>query len=186
MKIGETIRQIRNRKRITISELCEATGLSKGFISQVENGKTSPSISTLQTIADFLNVPLPYLLLEPQNRMHVVKQQQRHISTFGENGIRIEHLTAQSFQGLRMMIAYLPVNTATGDKFHAHAGEECHLVLRGKILAQQGEDEAVLEEGDSFSWQACVPHRVENIGEETAVVLIAVHSATSTDAVQGS
>ncbi len=64
MNIGSAIREIRQRRGITIAQICEGTGLSKGFMSQVENNKTSPSISTLETISNFLNVPLPYLLLE--------------------------------------------------------------------------------------------------------------------------
>ncbi len=62
MDIGSKIRSIRKRKQITIAQMCEATGLSKGFVSNVENNNTSPSIHTLQTIASFLEVPLPYLL----------------------------------------------------------------------------------------------------------------------------
>ena len=46
---------------------------------------------------------------------------------------------------------------------NAHEGEECHLVLRGKLEVQHGEDIAIVEEGDSFSWNACVPHIVRNI-----------------------
>lgn len=63
LDIGSKIRSIRNKK-ITIAQMCEGTGLSKGFISNVENNNTSPSINTLNTIAEFLKVPLPYLLLE--------------------------------------------------------------------------------------------------------------------------
>ena len=53
MNIGSAIREIRQRRGITIAQICEGTGLSKGFMSQVENNKTSPSISTLETISIF-------------------------------------------------------------------------------------------------------------------------------------
>lgn len=53
MNIGSAIREIRQRRGITIAQICEGTGLSKGFMSQVENNKTSPSISTLETISNF-------------------------------------------------------------------------------------------------------------------------------------
>lgn len=59
--------------------MCEGTGLSKGFVSNLENNHTSPSISTLQTIANFLEVPLPYLLLEKQQHMRVVKKKKERI-----------------------------------------------------------------------------------------------------------
>ncbi|MFD1038944.1 helix-turn-helix domain-containing protein [Virgibacillus byunsanensis] len=173
MDIGTKIRVIRKRKKITIAQMCEGTDLSKGFISNIENNNTSPSISTLNTIASFLGVPLPYLLLEKKQHMHVVRQDSRSKSTF--NNLKIEHLTSKG--GLRMMIVEFPPGATIGEP-HAHEGEECHLVLEGIILAEQGEDCAIVEKGDSFSWNASVPHFVKNIGDEKAVVLISIHSDT--------
>lgn len=151
--------------------MCEGTGLSKGFISNVENNHTSPSISTLQTIAKFLEVPLPYLLLENQQRMRVVKKNERTYST--HNQLKVEHIASKD--GLRMMIVEFPPGASMGEA-NAHEGKENHLVLAGKVLAQQGEDSVIAEEGDSFSWNACVPHFVKNIGDEKAVVLISIYS----------
>ncbi|MGO4886374.1 helix-turn-helix domain-containing protein [Anaerobacillus sp. MEB173] len=176
MDIGTKIRAIRNRKKITIAQMCEATGLSKGFISNVENNNTSPSISTLNTIAKFLGVPLPYLLLEKKQHMKVVRKNERTNSTF--NNLKIEHLTSKG--GLRMMIVEAPPGASIGEP-HSHEGEECHLVLEGRILAEQGEDSYIVEEGDSFSWNASVPHYVKNIGEGKAVILISVYSDTELD-----
>lgn len=151
--------------------MCEETGLSKGFISNVENNNTSPSINTLQTIANFLEVPLPYLLLEEKQHMRVIRKSERSSSTF--NHLKIEHLTSQG--RLRMMSVELPPGESMGE-VHAHEGEECHIVMEGKVLAEQGEDSVIVEEGDSFSWNASVPHFVKNVGKTKAVVLIAVYS----------
>ncbi|UFJ40846.1 XRE family transcriptional regulator [Brevibacillus humidisoli] len=173
MDIGTTIRTIRKRKGITIAQLCEGTGLSKGFMSQVENNKTSPSISTLDTIAKYLNVPLAYLVLAKEERMRVVRKDERQTSLFRED-LKVEHLADEG--GLRLMMIEIPVGYPEKEEPHAHDGEECHLVLRGRLLAQQGEDMVVLEEGDTFSWKSCVPHLVKNIGEEPALLLIASYS----------
>ncbi|MDX5476639.1 MAG: cupin domain-containing protein [Bacillaceae bacterium] len=173
MDIGTKIRAIRNRKKITIAQMCEATGLSKGFISNVENNNTSPSISTLNTIATFLGVPLPYLLLEKKQHMKVVREGDRKTSSF--NGLNVEHLSSKG--GLKMMIVQLPPGASIGEP-HAHEGEECHLVLEGKILAEQGEDSEIVQKGDSFSWNASIPHFVKNIGDENAVILISIYSDT--------
>ncbi|AMA73785.1 MULTISPECIES: helix-turn-helix domain-containing protein [Aneurinibacillus] len=170
MNIGATIREIRQRKGITIAQLCEGTGLSKGFMSQVENNKASPSIETLATIAKFLNVPLPYLLLEKENRMKVVRHNERERSIYGKDGLVIEHVAEEG--GLRLSLVEIPVGFPKENEPNAHEGEECHLVLRGKLEVQHGEDVAVVEEGDSFSWCACVPHIVRNIGDESALLLI--------------
>jgi transcriptional regulator with XRE-family HTH domain len=173
MDIGTKIRAIRNRKKMTIAQMCESTGLSKGFISNVENNNTSPSISTLYTIANFLGVPLPYLLLEKKQHMRVVRKNERSVTSF--NHLKVEHLTSKG--GLRMMIVEFPPGASIGEP-HSHEGEECHLVLEGRILAEQGEDSAIAEEGDSFSWNASVPHFVQNVGESKAKVLISIYSDT--------
>lgn len=173
MDIGTKIRAIRNRKKITIAQMCEGTGLSKGFISNVENNNTSPSINTLSTIAEFLGVPLPYLLLEKKQHMRIVRKEARTNSSF--HNLKIEHLASKG--GLRTMIVEFPPGASIGEP-HAHEGEESHLVLKGKILAEQGEDSIIAEEGDSFSWNASVPHFVKNIGDDIAVVFISIYADT--------
>src|SRR5204862_362435 len=51
MQLGRKIKDLRLRRGLTVQQLGEATGLSKGFISQVENSRTSPSLATLQDLA---------------------------------------------------------------------------------------------------------------------------------------
>ncbi|OLN23578.1 DNA-binding protein [Domibacillus antri] len=171
MDIGEKIRTIRQQKKMTIASMCDAAGLSKGFVSNIENGHTSPSIATLQQIANALDVPMAYFFLEKKDRMRVIRESERTKTVSGKMDGAIEHI---NFTGhLRMIQSELPPGGSTGDG-HFHAGEEIHLVLKGKVLARQGDDEAILEAGDSFSWNAAIPHYVENIGDDTAVILMAI------------
>ncbi len=174
MNIGRTIRSIRQRKRITILQLAEGTGLSKGFISNIETNKTSPSISTLEAIANYLRVPLPYLLLAEDQCMRIVRRDQREITTSGAEGLKVQHLTSRG--PLRMMNVEFPPGSSTGNEPHTHPGEECHLVLHGTFLAEQGEHSEILHEGDSFSWSGSVPHFVKNVGHDTGHILIALFS----------
>jgi len=174
MDIGSTIRAIRKRKKITIAQICAETGLSQGFLSQVETNKTSPSIATLDHIAKALNVPLTYLLMKKDERMSVVRKTERKTTTSGGDNLKVEHLC--SAKNLMLRLVEFPAGSSTGEIPHAHKGEEVHMVIKGKVLAEQGEDSAVLEEGDSFSWNACIPHRVTNVGEATSLVLVAVHT----------
>ncbi|WP_239616409.1 helix-turn-helix domain-containing protein [Cohnella mopanensis] len=174
MDIGTTIRTIRKRKNITITQLCEETGLSQGFMSQVETNKTSPSISTLENIATALKVPLAYLLLKKEERMQVVRKDERKVTTSGNEALRVTHLS--STRNISMRIVELPPGSSTGPLPLAHEGEEVHMVIKGTIYAEQGEDSVELKEGDSFSWNACTPHLVKNIGDDTAVVLISVYT----------
>ncbi len=179
MDIGSTIRSIRKRKKITIAQMSEGTGLSKGFISNIENNNTSPSISTLETISNFLNIPLPYFLLKKDDKMRVVRKNERTYTTHKDGRLKVEHLTSKA--GLKLMNVELAPGASTGTKPHSHEGEECHVVVKGTILAEQCEESMVLEEGDSFSWNASVPHLVKNIGEEPAIILIAIYSEAESE-----
>ncbi|WEK54153.1 MAG: XRE family transcriptional regulator [Candidatus Cohnella colombiensis] len=174
MNIGSTIRTIRKHKNITIAQICEETGLSQGFISQVETNKTSPSIATLESIARSLKVPLAYLLLRQEERMNIVRKEERKVTSSGAEKLKLEHLS--STKNVRMTLVEFPPGASTGQVPHAHAGEEVHVVVKGRIYAEQGEDVAEFKEGDSFSWNACTPHLVKNISEEPALVLIAIYT----------
>lgn len=174
MDIGSTIRAVRKRKNITIAQICEETGLSQGFMSQVETNKTSPSIATLESIANALKVPLAYLLLKKEERMQIVRKDERRITTSGPDRLKVLHLSAT--KNVRMALVEFPPGASTGDAPAAHEGEEVHLVLQGRVYAEQGDDGAEFAEGDSFSWNACTPHFVKNVGDEPAVVLISVYA----------
>ena len=176
MDIGSAIRAIRKRKNITIAQICEETGLSQGFMSQVENNKTSPSISTLESIAHALKVPLAYLLLKKEERMNIVRAHERTTTTSGSDSFSVEHLS--STKNVKMMLVTFPPGASTGEVPHAHEGEEVHLVVKGRIYAEQGDDASEFGEGDTFSWNACTPHLVRNIGEESAIVLISIYRET--------
>ena len=71
--------------------------------------------------------------------MRVVRKNERIFSTF--NDLKIEHLTSQG--RLRMMSVEFPPGASMGE-LHAHEGEECHIVMEGKVLAEQGEDSIIV------------------------------------------
>ncbi|OAB43800.1 helix-turn-helix domain-containing protein [Paenibacillus antarcticus] len=179
MDIGSNIRSIRKRKNWSIQQICERTGLSQGFMSQVENNKTSPSIATLDSIAQALNVPLAFLLLKNEERMHIIRKDERRKTIHGKENFHVEHLSDRG--NIRMMLVEMPSGASTEDA-HAHAGEELHFIIQGTLFIEQGEDSATLSTGDSFSWKACVPHYVKNIGDEPAIVLISISIDSESDA----
>lgn len=173
MDIGSTIRTIRKRKNITIAQICEEAGVSQGFMSQVENNKTSPSIATLESIASALKVPLAYLLLQKEDRMKIVRSEDRHHTTSGTEKLRVSHLAKTN--NVSMVLVEFPPGASTGAIPQAHEGEEVHFILEGKLFVEQGEDRAELVAGDSFSWNACTPHFAKNIGDQPALVLISIY-----------
>lgn len=179
MGIGCNIRAARKRKNLSIQQICERTGLSQGFMSQVENNKTSPSIATLDSIANALKVPLAFLLLKEEERMQVTRKDERRKTLYGKNNLQVDHLGGQG--NVKMMLVDMPPGSSTEEE-HAHAGDEIHFILEGTVYVEQGEDSATLEAGDSFSWRAAIPHYAKNVGENNARILISVFLEADNDA----
>ena len=94
MQLGRKIRDLRLRRGLTVQQLAEATGLSKGFVSQVENGRTSPSLATLQDLARSLETSVAYLVVEEDQVPYVVRRTERPNMSVNGKGSRVEVMSA--------------------------------------------------------------------------------------------
>lgn len=177
MTLGPKIRDLRLRKGMTVQQLADASGLSKGFISQVENGHTRPSLSTLQELADSLSTSVAYLVVSAETAPHVVRRADRRRVEVRGNTSKVEILSAQPPRNLEVAIAELPPGLSAEGKLHFHHVEECIVCLEGRLQLTYGEHIVVLEEGDACHFDGRSPHAVENVGDRTARVLIAVTPA---------
>src|SRR5512142_1063744 len=98
---------VRLRLGLTVQQLGEATGLSKGFISQVENSRTSPSLATLQDLARALETSVAYLVVEEERVPYVVRSGERPRLQIGGNTSCVEVLSAQPKRNLELIMAEL-------------------------------------------------------------------------------
>jgi transcriptional regulator with XRE-family HTH domain len=178
MNLGKRIQDLRRRRGLTTGELAARVQVTSGFISQLEHGKTDPSLHTLQRVAAALQVPLSHLMLDDESKPQVVRHGQRHIIHVGSGGPRAAILTPLPSRNLELVLLELPPGNVSWRKLRCHDGHECHLVVKGKIRADHGDETYLLEEGDSIFWDGTVPHRLENVGDEVAQVLTALTPPT--------
>jgi transcriptional regulator with XRE-family HTH domain len=179
MQLGRKIRDLRLRRGLTVQQLAEATGLSKGFVSQVENGRTSPSLSTLQELAKSLETSVAYLVVEEDQVPYVVRRHERPNMSVNGNGSRVEVMSAQPRRNLELLQAELPPGVSMSDKRQFHHGEEVILCVEGRIRLACGEHVVELEAGDSCHFDGRVPHSIENVGERAARLFIALTPTSS-------
>ena len=177
MQLGRKIRDLRLRRGLTVQQLAEATGLSKGFVSQVENGRTSPSLATLQDLAKSLETSVAYLVVEEDLVPYVVRRGERPNMSVHGNGARVEVLSAQPRRNLELLQAELPAGMSTSDKRQFHHGEEIVLCVEGSVRVSCGDHIVSLEVGDSCHFDGRVPHVIENVGTAPARVFIALTPA---------
>jgi transcriptional regulator with XRE-family HTH domain len=177
MQLGKKIRDLRSRRGLTVQQLAAASGLSKGFISQVENDRTSPSLATLRDLARALDTSVAYLVVEDDHTPYVVRRGQRPQMPMNGDGWHVEVLSAQPRRNLELLMAELPPGSSASRDSRRHDGEECVLCVEGRITVTSGEHRLVLEAGDSCHFDGRAPHGLENSGTTMARVLIAVTAA---------
>lgn len=168
MQIGEKMKLLRLSKNMTIKKLASKTGLSVGFISNVERDVNSPTISSLQKICRALDTELGDFFTNIKNSGHVLRKQQRQLlqaDTAAKFRIEIFSLPHKKLQP--SCIEILP-GGQYGDASMCHEDEELCLILEGSVHFWAGEEDYILEEGDCIYVEPLVPHWLCNEGQSTA------------------
>ena len=177
VQVGANLREARSGRGWSITDLAGAAGLSKGFVSQIENGKTSPSLETLERLAGALGIPLVDLVrpLEPAAPAPYVVR--RVLPAEADLPVRrtpeVLPLTPHG-DALGVYVVELPAGAALGDAAHSHEGHETCLVLAGRVQADQAGAWVALEAGDAVTWTPGQRHRIINAGPGPARLLISL------------
>ncbi|HEU4671898.1 MAG TPA: XRE family transcriptional regulator [Candidatus Limnocylindrales bacterium] len=173
--IGPAVRRLRRERGLTLADVAGRTGLNIGYLSQVETDKASPSLETLAALGDALTVPVAWFFLDAAAPPRVVRVAERPARDGVGGAGRIEEVDGGAARDVRIVEATIPAGARTG--FHAHAGDEHHLVLAGRVRLAQGDHVVELGPGDYLVWDATIPHDAEAIGNEPARLLIVGHRA---------
>lgn len=170
--IGRTVRELRKRQRMTGADLSAQTGISVGMLSKIENGVISPSLSTIQALANALRVPLVQLFAgyaEPRGAMHVKSGQGVEIERAGTRAGHQYHLLGHIGSNTSGVVVepYMIVLSTESDRFPTfqHEGIELLYMLEGTLGYRHGEQVYRLEPGDTMLFDADAPHGPEDLIE---------------------
>ncbi len=159
--LGRQLRTCRKERALTMQYVADAAGLSVGFISQVERGLTSPSLSSLVSIARVLEKPISHFLDQPGSGDELTRQRDRVSYKIVGGDISYERLSA-GFPGstLRSVIVHEP----PGHRVEpiSHEGEEMFFVLAGEITVEIESVRSVLKSGDSIHFDSRKTHSTWN------------------------
>ncbi len=168
--IGPHIRAARQAHRMTIGQVAEATGLTKGFLSRVERDLTSPSVASLVTLCQVLSISIGDLFAVPETH-HTRWAEAPHVS-LGGIGIDERLITARSERRLQVIRAVVePHGRGESELYTVDCEVEVLHVASGRltlILANEGYE---LEAGDTVTFPGREPHSWTNPWDEEAVVL---------------
>lgn len=166
--IGRQLRAFRRQKGMTGADLARLTGISVGMLSKIENGQTSPSLTTLQALAQALSVPLTSFFRgfeEHRPAVHTKAgegvETERQGTRAGHQYNLLGHLGSNA--GGVMVEPYLITLTEESDRFPAfqHDGIELIFMLEGEVDYRHGDTVYPLKPGDTLFFDADAPHGPE-------------------------
>src|SRR5437868_8846156 len=187
-EVGQELRGHREARGLSLRELARRLSISPSALSQIETGKSRPSVSTLYSIVSELGISLDELFggreapaprraaaVEPaaEPRADAMGRVQRADSRHAidlQSGVRWERLTAQPDPEADFLYVVYDVggSSSQNDLFMRHAGREYGLVLSGALEVTVGFDAYEVGPGDSNSFDSTIPHRLRNVGPEPA------------------
>ncbi len=175
VELGERLKTLRVLRRKTLKEVATAAGVSESFVSQLERGRSSASVATLQRLAAALGIQVSDLFAgDGLPRPHVLRREARQPLVWGHLG-RKALLTPKPFHALEVVAAEFEPGGSTGSESYTHGdSEELLLVIRGHVHLQLGDDVHDLRAGDSAHYRSSTPHRVTNPGKQAAEVLFVI------------
>jgi transcriptional regulator with XRE-family HTH domain len=166
VSVGQRLREIRLEKGLSIKALAEASGLAVNTLSLIENQKSSPSVNTLEQLAQAMGIPLASLF-EPVSPNHPVV----HTKSGQRRNMKVDQIYIEDLglnlknQPFQPFIVTLPGGKGSGDEPIVHTGHEFVYCLVGQVDYHIGERCYHVSEGDSLLFEAHIPHRWRNASD---------------------
>ncbi|WP_289139495.1 helix-turn-helix domain-containing protein [Brevibacillus reuszeri] len=169
--IYEKIRELRTQQNMTLKELSAKSGLSISFLSQVERGNSSLAITSLQKIAEVLNVPITAFFEEQQNSQYFVPESDRkQFQIEGSSAIYVR--LGGDFTGRALEPFHVTLHPGQKQEVvFNHPGEEFYYVIEGQVIFTVDGQEYHLTKGDSIHFPSTLDHTWFNPTEEAAQVV---------------
>ena len=188
--VGAELRRVRESRKLSLRAVASAVGVSASLLSQVETGKTQPSVSTLYALVNYLGISLDGLM--GHNRVEasplglststdstssddrrsdsVVQRREDNPVIEMENGVTWERLAVgDSAVADPLIVTYAPAGSSSVEgKMMRHAALEYGVLLEGRLTLRIDFETYVLTPGDSFCFDAQRPHLYINEGDVPA------------------
>ncbi|MCQ2387372.1 MAG: XRE family transcriptional regulator [Clostridia bacterium] len=167
MVIGEKIKDLRLSCELTQEELADRCELTKGYISQLENDLTSPSIATLIDILSALGTDLKEFFSDEESEEKVVFNKNEFVEKITDEYTLNWLVPNAQKNAMEPVLMELNPNSSSDEDF-PHEGEEFGYVIKGEIVLLLGKRRVKVKKGESFYFTANKVHQVLNKSENKA------------------
>jgi transcriptional regulator with XRE-family HTH domain len=176
-RMCERLRQLRKQRRWTLEQLAAVSGVSRSMLSQIERGHANPTLAVAFRIARAFDRSLADLVGDsgPASAITVIRSSDPTYRFRWDAACRIRTLYPMQLEkGVEFYEVWLAPGEALKSAPHFAGTRELLTVGKGKVAVTSAKDRCEVDSGDSAHYPADVPHAVENVGHQEALLYLVV------------
>lgn len=173
-QIGQRLHAIRTRLGLSQRQLARVSGVANATISQIEAGKLNPTVSMLKKVLDGIPMSLGEFFSDHAESAERIFFRAAELTEIADGGVSFRQVGA-NLQNKSIQLLQESYQPGAGTGRHAirHEGEECGIVLKGRLEVTVADQVAVLTAGDAYYFRSEQPHQFRNTGNEVCELITA-------------
>jgi len=172
--IGNRLKAIRTRLGLSQRQLARVSGVANATISQIEAGRINPTVSMLKKVLDGIPISMSDFFADATETTDRIFFRAGELTEIADGGVSFLQVGANLHNKAVQLIkeCYQP-GAGTGRHAITHEGEECGIILHGRLQVTVGEQTALLRAGDAYYFKSDQPHNFHNPGNEPCELISA-------------
>ncbi|MDX1506803.1 MAG: cupin domain-containing protein [Woeseiaceae bacterium] len=172
--IGARLRELRTRRGLSQRQLARQSGVANATISQIEAGKINPTVSMLKRVLDGIPINLSEFFTDDAQADEQVFFRAAELTEIAEGSVSYRQVGSNlRHRAIQFLHERYQPGSGTGRHAITHDGEECGIVLSGRLQVTVGGQTTVLRAGDAYYFKSSQPHNFHNPGNEPCELISA-------------
>jgi transcriptional regulator with XRE-family HTH domain len=173
-EIGRRLREVRERLAMSQRQLARQSGVANATISQIESGKLNPTVSMLKRILDGVPISLGVFFGDEYEVRDKVFFRADDLTEIADGGVSFRQVGANiGGRAIQLIQECYQPGSGTGKHAITHEGEECGIILSGRLEVTVGDETEVLGKGDAYYFKSSKPHQFRNQWNEPCELITA-------------
>lgn len=178
-EIGQRLKNIRTGLKLSQRALARQSGVANATISQIEAGKLNPTVSMLKRVLDGIPVGLGEFFGDEFEVLDRVFFRAPDLTEIADGGVSYRQVGANlAGRSIQLIHERYQPGSGTGKHAMTHDGEECGIILSGRLEVTVGEQIETLSRGDAYYFKSVQPHQFRNTGSESCELITACSPPT--------
>jgi transcriptional regulator with XRE-family HTH domain len=173
-EIGHRLRKIRTQLGLSQRGLARVSGVANATISQIEAGRLNPTVSMLKKVLDGIPMSMSDFFVDDFELTDRIFFRAEELTEIADGGVSFRQVGANLHnKSIQLLKECYQPGAGTGRHAITHEGEECGIVLSGRLEVTVGDQTAVLSPGDAYYFKSDQPHQFRNSGNDACELITA-------------